>query len=428
MEAASAIRGAVPEPAEMIARARAMIPALAARSAAQMKRRSILPETMADMQAAGLFHLLQPRRWGGYEMELSTFYEVQMALGEGDMSVAWVYGVVGVHPWFVALLDDRAAKDIWGKDDTTLICSSLMPTGMAKLVDGGFRISGRWKYASGCEHCTWAFLGGVVEGSPDDRRLFVIPMSDYKIVDTWHVPGLKGTGSHDIVIEDAFVPEYRTQKYSDNFRGVAPGLALNTAPLYRLPFGQVFFRGVSTGAIGALQGMLDAYLDYGKKRIQRNSGVAASEEAVIQLLCAETAVAIDEMKTILHRNFKVLEGYAARGEMPPLKQRVEYKFHNAVVAERCSLLASRLFKAAGTAGIAADLPFGRILNDITVGQDGRVYAAYADGCITAACIAKGNDPAASHTRFDNDGASKATIIRQSGGRGLFKNKDNAPLK
>ena len=94
------------------------------------------------------------------------------------------------------------------------------------------------------------------------------------------------------------------------------------------------------------------------------------------------------MKTILHRNFKVLEGYAARGEMPPLKQRVEYKFHNAVVAERCSLLASRLFKAAGAAGMAADLPFGRIVSDITAGRQhasnqfdqlGRGYGAFMFG-------------------------------------------------
>jgi 3-hydroxy-9,10-secoandrosta-1,3,5(10)-triene-9,17-dione monooxygenase len=372
----------------MIARARAMIPVLRERAPQGERERRLPKETIADMQAAGLFKVLQPRRWGGYELDILTYYEIQMALGEGDMSVAWVYGVVGVHPWFVALLDDRAAQDIWGRDDATLICSSLMPAGVAKPVDGGFRISGRWKYASGCEHCEWAFLGGTVEGKPDDRRIFVLPNSDYEIADTWHVPGLKGTGSHDIVVADAFVPDYRTQKYSDNFRGHGPGLALNTSPLYRLPFGQVFFRGVSTGAIGALQGMLDAYLDYGKKRIGRATGTPASEDAVVQLLCAETAVAIDEMKTILHRNFKALEVYAARGEMPPLKQRVEYKFHNAVVAERCSLLAARLFKAAGTAGIAADLPFGRIMSDITVGrqhisnqfeQAGRSYGAFLFG-------------------------------------------------
>ena len=227
-----------------------------------------------------------------------------------------------------------------------------------------------------------------MEGTPDDRRVFAVPRQDYAIVDTWHVPGLKATGSNDITIAEAFVPEYRTQKYSDSFRGVGPGLALNTGPLYRLPFGQVFFRGVSTGAIGALQGMLDAYLDYGKKRIGRHSGLPASEEAIVQLTCAEVAVAIDEMKTIMHRNCRELERYAEKGEMPPLKQRVEYKFHNAVVAERCSLLASRLFKAAGTAGIAADLPFGRILSDITVGrqhisnqfeQAGKSYGAFLFG-------------------------------------------------
>jgi len=378
----------IPSAAEMIARTRAMIPVLRERAARGEADRRLSKQTIADMQATGLFKVLQPKRWGGYELDIVTYFEAQMALGEGDMSVAWVYGVVGVHPWFVALLDDRTAKDIWGKDDNTLICSSLMPSGVAKPADGGFRISGRWKYASGCEHCEWAFLGGAVEGKPDDRRIFVIPMSDYEIVDTWYVPGLKGTGSHDIVIEDAFVPEYRTQKYSDNLRGFGPGLALNTSPLYRLPVGQVFPRGVSTGAIGALQAMLDAYLDYGKKRIGRSTGTPASADAVVQLLCAETAVAIDEMKTVLRRNFKALEEYAARGEMPPLKQRVEYKFHNAVVAERCSLLASRLFKAAGTAGIASELPFGRILSDINVARQhisnqfeqlGRSYGAFLFG-------------------------------------------------
>lgn len=377
-----------PSSEDMIARARALIPALRRRAPEGDRERRLPNETIAEMQAAGLFKVLQPKRWGGYELDILTYFDVQMALGEGDMSVAWVYGVVGIHPWFVAFLDDRVANDIWGRDDTTLICSSLMPAGVAKPIDGGFRVSGQWKYASGCEHCAWAFLGGSVEGNPDDKRIFVLPRGNYEIVDTWHVPGLKATGSHDIVAKDVFVAEHQTQKYSDNFRGFGPGLALNTSPLYRLPVGQVFPRGVSTGAIGALQGMLDAYLDYGKKRIGRSTGTPASEEAGIQLLCAETAVAIDEMKTMLRRNYKALKAFAERGEMPALKQRVEYKFHNAVVAERCSVLASRLFKAAGTAGIAADLPFGRFLNDITVGRQhisnqfeqlGRSYGAFLFG-------------------------------------------------
>src|SRR5258708_28043884 len=147
-----------PSAGEMIARTRAMIPTLRERAPQGERERRLPKATVAEMQAAGLFKVLQPKRWGGYELDILTYFETQMALGEGDMSVAWVYGVVGVHPWFVALLDDRAPKDICGKHDTTLICSSLIPTGAAKPVHGGFRISGRWKYASGCEHCTWAFL------------------------------------------------------------------------------------------------------------------------------------------------------------------------------------------------------------------------------------------------------------------------------
>ena len=365
------VNAKTPSAEEMIARARALIPALAERAPKGERERRLPKETIAEMQAAGLFKVLQPKRWGGYELDILTYYEVQMALGEGDMSVAWVYGVVGVHPWSLALFDDRAAQDVWGKDNTTLICSSLMPVGQAKPVEGGFRFSGNWKYASGCDHCEWAYLGGQAPapaGAPEDRRIFLIPRGDYEIVDTWHVPGLKATGSQDIVIRDVFVPEYRTQKYADNFRCHGPGQALNTSPLYRLPFGQVFFRGVSTGAIGCLQGMLNAFLEYGQARVNRMHGNRASEDPLIQLTCAEVRVAIDEMKTILHRNFKVLESYAARSEIPPLKLRMEYKFHNAWVAERCSVLAARLFKATGTAGIAAEHPFGRMLADISVGR------------------------------------------------------------
>src|SRR6516164_11059286 len=128
-------RAAAPHPAELIARARAMVPALAERSLAQRQARRILPETIAELQEAGFFRVLQPRRWGGYEMDLGTFYEIEMALAEGDMSTGWTYGVSGVHPWFMALLDDRAAQEVWGTDSSRLICSSLMPAGKAKASE-----------------------------------------------------------------------------------------------------------------------------------------------------------------------------------------------------------------------------------------------------------------------------------------------------
>jgi 3-hydroxy-9,10-secoandrosta-1,3,5(10)-triene-9,17-dione monooxygenase len=240
-----------------------------------------------------------------------------------------------------------------------------MPAGKATAVDGGFRLSGHWRYASGCEHCAWAYLGGMLhaDGAAPDWRFFVVPKQDYKTVDTWQVAGLQGTGSIDLILDDAFVPEYRTQRLDDNFMLKGAGQAVNTAGLYRLPFGQIFVRGVSTSGLGALQGMLNALVDHSRTRVTRAGGRAA-ENPVVQLLCAETAAAIDEMRTTLHRNFRTLHDYACRGEMPPLELRLQYKFQSSAVIERSTLLAARMFKAAGTAGLSDELPFGRILADL----------------------------------------------------------------
>ena len=359
-----------PAPAEIIARARALIPTLTERSLDARRRRRIPDETIADLHGAGFFRALQPRRWGGYEMELNTFYEIQLALGEGDMSTGWIYGVCGVHPWFLALLDDRAAQEVWGRNNSALICSSLMPAGKATAVDGGHRLSGRWKYASCCEHCDWALLGAMVAGEgggPPGVRIFLLPRTDYESVDTWRVSGLQATGSWDINVDNVFVPDYRSQSLLDNFLLKGPGQKVNASSLYRLPFGQIFVRGISTAALGALQGMLNALMLYGKTRITRAGG-RSSENPFVQLICAETVSAIDEMRSTMHRNFQNLHAYARRGETPPLEERLLYKFQSTAVTERCTLLAARLFKATGAAGLSEELPFGGILADLMAGR------------------------------------------------------------
>jgi 3-hydroxy-9,10-secoandrosta-1,3,5(10)-triene-9,17-dione monooxygenase len=365
MEGSKSARTIAPEPAELVVRARALIPVLAGRSVEQKQRRGILPETIAEMQAAGFFRVLQPRRWGGYEMDLGTFYDIEMALGEGDMSSGWTYGVLGVVSWFLGVMDDRAAQEVWGHDTTTLICSSTMPAGKAMAVDGGFRLAGHWRYASGCEHCGWALLGGMVhaDNTPPDWHFFLVPRRDYQTVDTWQVAGLQGTGSIDAILDDVFVPAYRTQRLQDNFLLRGAGQALNTSSLYRLPFGQIFVRGVSTAGIGALQAMLTALIDFSRDRVSRAGGRSA-ENPFVQLLCAETAAAVDEMRTTLHRNFATLHDYARRSETPPLELRLQHKFQSSAVIERCTLLASRIFKATGAAGLSDELPFGRILADL----------------------------------------------------------------
>jgi 3-hydroxy-9,10-secoandrosta-1,3,5(10)-triene-9,17-dione monooxygenase len=369
MHGATSVGTEVPQAAEIIARAQALIPTLGARSREGRRRRQIPDETIADMQNAGLFRVLQPRRWGGYEMDLHTFYEVELALARGDMATAWIYGVSGVHPWFMALLDDQAAQEVWGRDSSVLICSSLMPAGKAKAAPGGFRLSGRWKYASGCVHCDWALLGAIVtlSDAASEGRIFLLPRAHYQSIDTWEVSGLEATGSWDIVVDDVFVPAYRSQSMRDNFLLRGPGQATNTSSLYRLPFGQIFVRGISTAALGALQGMLDALVDYSKTRTTRAGGRAA-ENPFVALVCAEAGAAIDEMKGTLHRNFRNLHAYAERGETPPLAERLQYKFQSTAVTERATILAARMFKATGAAGLSDALSFGGVLADLMAGR------------------------------------------------------------
>lgn len=369
MDGTSDIGTSLPSEDEIRARARALVPFLRERAAEAQAARRLPVETVAAMQEAGLFRVLQPKRWGGYEMHPNVYYDVLMTLGEGDMSAAWCYGVIGCHPWQMALFDDRAQKDVWGEDPSTLVSSTYMIQGDARPVEGGFIFNGRWRFSSGCEHCGWVFLGGEVGlGSGNmDMRTFLLPRSDYEIVDTWQSFGLRGTGSHDIVVKDAFVPDYRTHSFMDGLMCNSPGNLVNTNPIYRMPFAQLFSRAVSTAAIGALQAMVDEFIKYGAKRVNV-TGNKTSEDPYAQLALAEAVSAIDEMKLVLHRNIDVMYDQAVRGEFTAIEDRMRYRFQSSSVLERATNIAQRLFKAGGGAAVFDRLPFGRIYADLMTGK------------------------------------------------------------
>jgi 3-hydroxy-9,10-secoandrosta-1,3,5(10)-triene-9,17-dione monooxygenase len=359
----------IPEPQELLRRARDMVPRLAERAAAAEAARSIPKETIAEMQEAGFFRILQPKRWGGYEMNPAVYYDVLMTLAEGCFSTAWVYGVVGVHPWLIGLYDDRAAQEVWGKDSRTLVSSSLMPGGQLVPTQGGYKLKGRWLYSSGCDHCEWAFLGAVVPSADPnafDWRFVLVPRKDYEIIDTWHVSGLKATGSQDILIKDAFLPTHRVHKVMDLYHCTGPGQEVNQAALYRIPAAQILYLGVACGAIGALQGMVDLYRSYAAKRATPRGRTADDPGA--QLACAEAAALADELRLVLQRNLASLVTMAERREVPPMDLRLKFKFHSAWGVDRCGLAALRLFKASGAHAIRTDLPFGRIVADINAGR------------------------------------------------------------
>ncbi|HUP91172.1 MAG TPA: flavin-dependent monooxygenase [Solimonas sp.] len=352
-------------PQVLVQRARDMVPVLAERAKKAEADRMVPAETVAEMQQAGFFEILKPKKYGGYEMDPQVFYDVCMTLAEGCMSTAWIYGVIGVHNWQIALFDPRAAEDVWGKDQKVLIASTYMPKGQVKKVDGGFQFSGRWGFSSGIDHCQWVFLGGLIfnEGQPPEYRTFLLPRSDFEVVDTWYTMGLKGTGSKDIVVKGAFVPEYRTHKASDGFMGTNPGGATFTSQLYDLPFGQIFVRAVSSAAIGSLQGAVNSFRDWGKAWMG-NMGAKTAEQGPAQFAIADAMVAIDEMKLVLNRNFEVLQGKIKGGQPLDLNERLHYRYQASQVVERCAQHAYKIFSACGGRGIFTDFPVVRHFLDI----------------------------------------------------------------
>jgi 3-hydroxy-9,10-secoandrosta-1,3,5(10)-triene-9,17-dione monooxygenase len=343
-----------PRAQQLIEAARALGPALLERKARCKADVRVPDETVAEFDRAGFFKIMQPEQWGGYAMDPQVFYAVGLEIARFCPSSAWILGVIAVHNWQLAVFDDQAAQDVWADDPTVLISSSYAPVGKVKVVDGGFRLSGRWSFSSGSEHCKWAFLGAVVPTpeAPFDManyRTFLVPISDYQIIHNWDVVGLQGTGSHDIVVEDVFVPEHRTHKSMDGFLCDNPGNAVNTAPLYRMPFMQVFVRAVCTATLGACQGALDAFIEVARTR--RVGPNMMKNDPFARVLAAEAKASIEEMKLTMNRNFDAMMACCRAGEPISVEDRVRYRYDSAVVADRCLALSSKMLKAAGSGGI-----------------------------------------------------------------------------
>jgi 3-hydroxy-9,10-secoandrosta-1,3,5(10)-triene-9,17-dione monooxygenase len=351
-----------PSHEELVGRAREMVPLLRERADADEARRSVDPDTIARMKEAGLFRVLQSRRWAGYESGQKTFAEVQMTLAEGDMSVGWVYGIVGVHTLHVCLMDDRAAQDVWGEDSSAIVSSPYMPMGKVVSVDGGHKFSGRWPYSTGCDHCDWTFLGGFVDGDPTQFRSFLLPREDARIIDTWYTTGLSATGSQDVIVDDAFVPEYRSHRFMDGFTGQNPGRVVNGGILYRMPQQLVFFRAITNSQIGALQQMIDLFEAYAKQK----PALAADPDAGLAL--AQAVTGVDEMKKVMFANFEIMADYAERDAMPPYEMRHLMRLQSASVADRCVKLAEPLLTLSGGAGVYNRSLMGRVYRNMLTGR------------------------------------------------------------
>lgn len=356
-----------PEAVAVIERAKAMAPRLAERASEAERQGRVSAETIREMKEAGLFRVLQPKRFGGYELDPRVFYQVQMALAEGCMGTAWVYGVVGVHNWQLPLFPEQAQQDVWSSGTDLLIASTYMPTGKAEPVEGGYRFSGRWGFSSGVEHCEWIFLGGLLpkkDGSGEiEHATFLLPKSDYRYEENWDVLGLRASGSHDIVVEDAFVPAHRTHRTNDHTDEGCPGRETNPGWLYKIPFTQVFQRAVSTACIGALDGAVAHFRTRAASHVGKH-GSKTAEDINAQQAVSEAMMTSDQLKLVLFRNYARIVECAKSGERMPVEERLMQRAQAAQVPKLCATAVSEIMRACAASGTYKTNPIERIFRDI----------------------------------------------------------------
>jgi 3-hydroxy-9,10-secoandrosta-1,3,5(10)-triene-9,17-dione monooxygenase len=344
------------------------------------ERLRVVPEaSVKELEETGFFRLLQPRRYDGLEADPVDFYTAVRDIASADGSTGWVASVVGVHPWQVALFAEEAQEAVWGSDTSTRLSSSYAPTGKAVLADGGFKLSGKWSFSSGCDHCQWVLLGGLVfnEEGPDGRvvdfRTFMVPREKYQVVDVWNVVGLRGTGSNDIVVEETFIPEAFTLSMGETGQCRGPGQAVNDGPLYKLPFHSIFTSTIATPIIGMARGAYAEHVEMQQKRVRAAYlGEKASLDPFAAVRIARASSEIDAAWALLMGNIREEQDHVARGEQIPLELRLRVRRDQVLGTARAIEAIDALFEASGGRALAEGTYLQRTWRDA---HAGRVHAA-----------------------------------------------------
>lgn len=312
--------------------ARGVASQLAAETAEGDSLGRLTDTTWKLLHDCGIVRALQPARFGGGEVELVEFVDSIIELSATAPSAGWVAGVIGVHPWQLALFDDRAQQEMWADDPARMHSSSYNPTGKAVRVDGGYEVSGRWSFSSGCDHCRGVNLGAIVPPSAGEEvvvpeyRSFLLQPDQYVIEDNWNVAGLRGTGSKDIVVEATFVPEYRSQSHVDYALGAPlPGQQVNPGPLYRMPWSVVFNMALAASILGSARGYLETWTaETATRRIP--PGIALADDPLTQRRLAEATWTLDAAIATVRNDAIDLYSRAEAGEAPTMAERGHYRW------------------------------------------------------------------------------------------------------
>lgn len=355
----------VPNQAELVARAEALLPGLHERARAAEESRRLSDDTVREFRAAEFHKILQPRRFGGFELGFDTAAEVIRTLATACGSSGWVANLFIVHNWQIGLFPIQAQEEYWA-DSSDQVCStaSFATHSEMKEVDGGFRLSGRWKFSSGCDFAGW-FI--ILKPSPTCMDWLLVPRSDLDIVDDWFVSGLSGTGSKDLILDDVFVPEHRRLPIMDLATGNTPGGKAHGIPLARLPFVLPAVWGIPPALVGMANGMAEAVRQtlIGKKALF--SGELQAERVANQMKLTEALTDIHAAELIMRHRLTELMRWGEAGAPPSTLDALSSQRDASYVSRLMGKVANNLALMSGATSINLSNPIQRYQRDINAG-------------------------------------------------------------
>jgi 3-hydroxy-9,10-secoandrosta-1,3,5(10)-triene-9,17-dione monooxygenase len=356
--------------ATLIERAREIGESVRTRADQAEKDRMVPAASIEELKKAGLFRLLQPARYGGFELAYDSYVPAVHEIAKCCGSTGWVYSVLTMHGWHAALFPPKAQDELWGENPEALVSSSYAPTGKAVRVTGGFELTGQWSFVSGCDHTDWTIIGGVAplsDGAAGEFLFFLVPRADYRIEDDWHVVGLAATGSKSLILEKCFVPEHRVFTARDAQTPNPPGAEVNKGPLYRIPFFVGTGHCTSVPAVGIGLGAYEDYVEDVSGRSTRGGLTGAPkrirEFATIQMRVAEAGAMVDAAERLMAIDSAALYAGAAQGDIPmDLRQRARRDFSFA--SRLATWAVDLLFEAEGGSGLYTNRRIQRAWRDV----------------------------------------------------------------
>ena len=378
--------GNILAPDELLQRATNMLPALKDRATETENLRRIPNQTVQDLRASELLGIGVPRLFGGLDVDYASMFEIGAVLGSACAATSRCFCIWTAHPWLVGHWPAEAQQDVFG-DGPDVLCSSSLNPGKSTLekTTGGFRLSGRWEFSSGSDSAEWVMVGA---NAADGLVWILVPKSDYEVVDTWFVTGLKGTGSKDIIIKDVFVPKYRVLDFMKSGDGDWTGWEMHQQDRYRVPAPVLLGWDLVTPMIGITQGSIDEFTT----KLAGTSGPGrTSDSEGVQLRLSQSAAELDAARALMHEDIAGIFKKAKTGAKFSTLERARIRRDKAFIAQLCLTSVNRLFEFSGGHGIFESGIQQRFHRDIqaAVRRDGFMMEF---GGLQYARVALGLDP------------------------------------